>query len=163
MRSLFEHRNADFSEDRIYRYSLTIIWDARRPSLGMIGLNPSVADEWRDDNTVRREKCYAKDWGFGGLVKANMYAYISTDREVLYHVEDPIGPRNTVDFMLEKFSQCPKVVACWGVDAAKVNPERVEKVLHGFPHLYCLGTNGDNSPKHPLYLPKELTPVPYNF
>lgn len=129
----------------------------------MIGLNPSIADQWQDDNTVRREKRFAADWEYGALIKTNVFGLVSTDRMKLYDVEDPVGPGNTVGFLQDKMSQCQVVVAAWGAEAMKVDSERVEEVLHGFPQLHCLRLNDDGSPEHPLYLPKTLNPVPYNF
>ena len=44
---------ADFSPCRKYRYKLWRIWDETLPLAMFIGLNPSTADEVKDDNTVK--------------------------------------------------------------------------------------------------------------
>ncbi|MCB9902553.1 MAG: DUF1643 domain-containing protein, partial [Planctomycetes bacterium] len=43
---------ATFSPCRTYRYSLTRIWDDAAPVCGFILLNPSTADETRNDPTI---------------------------------------------------------------------------------------------------------------
>ena len=45
---------ADFSEDLVYRYRLSRVWDAGLPLLGWLMLNPSTADAFRVDPTVNR-------------------------------------------------------------------------------------------------------------
>lgn len=44
-----------------------------------IGLNPSTADESKDDPTIRRCIRFAKDWGYGGLLMMNAFAFRATD------------------------------------------------------------------------------------
>lgn len=39
----------------------------------VIGLNPSTADETRDDPTIRRCTGYARLWRFGGLLMTNLF------------------------------------------------------------------------------------------
>jgi len=70
--------DARFSPCSTWRYSLTRKWNAL-PLLGFIGLNPSTADETEDDPTIRRCIGFARDWGFGGIVMLNLFAYRSTD------------------------------------------------------------------------------------
>ena len=50
---------ATFSADRRYRYRLWRHWSCG-PVLLVIGLNPSTADETRNDATIRRCIGYAK-------------------------------------------------------------------------------------------------------
>lgn len=42
---------AVFIKDRQYRYFLSYIWDKKKPCLGIIMFNPSVADENSPDKT----------------------------------------------------------------------------------------------------------------
>ena len=64
-----EKRTAIFGEDHVYRYTLDIVWDESLPLCQVIGLNPSTADEFKVDPTVRRCKDFARRFGCGGIVK----------------------------------------------------------------------------------------------
>ena len=44
--------DALFSKDRVYRYALWRIWDLKKPKVLFIGLNPSTADEIKNDPTI---------------------------------------------------------------------------------------------------------------
>lgn len=65
---------ATFSKDRLYRYQLWRIWDESKPYMNVIGLNPSTADETKDDPTIRRCLGFAKAWGYGALRVADAEA-----------------------------------------------------------------------------------------
>ena len=56
-------KDAFLSEDRMYRYGLSRVWDKSRPYVLYIGLNPSTADENKDDPTIRRSVDYVCKWG----------------------------------------------------------------------------------------------------
>ena len=45
------------------------------PLILFIGLNPSTADETKNDPTIRRCINFAKDWGYGGVMIANLFAF----------------------------------------------------------------------------------------
>lgn len=47
-------KGAELSLDRIYRYALYRTWDESLPKVMFVGLNPSTADEFSDDPTIRR-------------------------------------------------------------------------------------------------------------
>jgi hypothetical protein len=106
---------AVLSPDRVYRYALWRVWDASKPIVLFVGFNPSTADEHVDDPTIRRCIGFAKSWGYGGLVMANVYAYRATDpREVIALERDvAVGPNN--DETLRTLAEdCDLVVAAWG-------------------------------------------------
>jgi len=67
--------SASISRDGRYRYALRRVWDPRNPSVLFIGLNPSTADHQQDDPTIRRCIRFARDWGFGELIAANLFAF----------------------------------------------------------------------------------------
>ena len=64
---------AEFSPDRKYRYALWRIWDKSNPLIMFIGLNPSKANELKDDPTIRRVRRFAFDWGYGGVYMINYF------------------------------------------------------------------------------------------
>lgn len=152
-------KSAILSADRKYRYVLTRIWDETKPTVVFIGLNPSTADEEADDKTIRKCIGYAKRWGYGKLIMANLFAFRSTDPSLLKRVEDPVGPDN--DSYIQKcVSESNLVIACWGNHGKLLNRDKV--LMDSLPNLVCLKRNKNGTPHHPLYLSKDITPVPYN-
>lgn len=123
-----------------------------------IGLNPSTADEKKDDPTIRRCVGFAKSWGFGGIYMLNLFAYRATKPEELKKVTDPIGPEN--DKFL-KYYHSPEGlnIACWGTRGALMNRSETVIELLGINNLSCLGITKEGCPKHPLYLRRDLKPV----
>ncbi|MDN5892863.1 MAG: DUF1643 domain-containing protein [Nocardioides sp.] len=161
---LFEPRGemtsgAVLSDCGRYRYRLTRDWDTTQPRATFVMLNPSTADATVDDRTISRCITYAMDWGMGGLMVVNLYAYRATDPDDLWLVEDPIGPLND-QHLGEVLSgaQGGPVVAAWGVNA---KPERIAQVLRYAGPLTALAVTKDGQPGHPLYLPKTARPQPW--
>src|SRR4028119_2392792 len=91
-----EHRGAIFDPTRTYRYALWRTWDAARPPVAFVLLNPSTADARRDDPTIRRCANFARTWGFGGLEVVNLFAFRATHPTDLKCAADPVGPQNDV-------------------------------------------------------------------
>lgn len=144
-----------------YRYRLRRTWDTGVQVLGFVMLNPSTADATTDDPTIRRCIGFARDWGFGGLAVANLYAYRATKPADLWLAEDPVGPENDEHLAaLFTASDVGMVVAAWGANA---RPDRVTEVsaLPGAVTLHALGLTKDGAPRHPLYMPKTATPTPW--
>jgi hypothetical protein len=129
-----------------------------------LGLNPSTADETRDDPTARRCVAFARRWGLGGLILVNLFAFRATDPDVLMKAPDPIGPDN--DRWLRHYAaRSQRIVAAWGLHGSFRERDRTvvelrcqrcdgrEKRLGDA--LWCLGyTQDGRHPRHPLYLPK---------
>ena len=85
---------ARFSPDRLWRTLLWRCWDADRPAVNFIMLNPSTADEVRLDPSCSRARDFARRWGYGALLVTNVFAWRSTDPGVLASIEDPVGAGN---------------------------------------------------------------------
>lgn len=151
-------KGALFSDDRRHRY---LLW--RRWALGVefsdlavfIGLNPSTADEQKDDPTIRRCIGFAKAWGFPGLMMLNAFAYRATLPVDMFAQSDPVGLQN--DFWINwAAGQSRIVVAAWGVHGAhrgRQDELRAMLAANGVK-LHHLGLTKHGFPKHPLYLPK---------
>lgn len=151
-------KSAILSADRKYRYVLTRILDETKPTVVFIGLNPSTADEEVDDKTIRKCIGYAKRWGYGKLIMVNLFAFRSTDPSMLKRVEDPVGLDN--DSYIQKcVSESNLVIACWGNHGKLLNRDKV--LMDSLPNLVCLKRNKNGTPHHPLYLSKDITPMPY--
>lgn len=158
--------SAVFSEDERYRYVLTRDLDglgAMPESNGpvvFVGLNPSTADAYVNDPTITRCVNFALTWRFTEFVMLNLYAYRSTDPRKLNSVDDPVGPDND-RHIAEQCARAGLVVAAWGWMAGE---ERVRQVLSlvGKP-VHALGVTKAGAPRHPLYVRKTASPVPYTL
>lgn len=150
-------RGAAFSRCGRYRYAVWRTWNPDKPRVLFIGLNPSTADARRDDPTLVRCMGFARDWGYGGVVTANLFAWRATDPRNLRQATEPVGPGN--DRWLRRLVDASTLtVAAWGNHGAW--RERADRIRSRFPALYCLRLTAAGEPAHPLYLPKHLTPFP---
>lgn len=148
---------ANFSRCCSYRYTLWRRWDEERPAVMIIGLNPSTADARQDDPTIRRCIGFARDWGYGGLVVTNLFAFRATYPSDLKAAADPVGPRND-SWIRRMAGQVETIVAAWGNDGVWLDRSaRVRRMLAG--RLCCIKRNAGGEPAHPLYLPARLTPI----
>ncbi len=154
---LDKQSGAIFSPCRKYRYTLWRFWDCGKPYAVFLCLNPSTADEINNDPTIRRCIDFSKQWGYGGVVILNIFAYRATDPEVMKEAVDPIGPDN--DKWLKEITQHPDAgitVAAWGNHGDFA--DRGKQVLSMLGDMYCLKVNSNGQPAHPLYLKKSLKP-----
>ena len=149
---------AQFSRCEYYRYSLWRFWEKDKGYVAFVCLNPSTADKIVDDPTIRRCVGYARDWGFGGMIMVNLFAYRSRNPTRLYIVEDPIGPDNR--FHLQAVSKKAAItIAGWGIHGAY--RDRDLEVMKLLKDPYCLSITKHGHPAHPLYLRKDLKPIKY--
>jgi hypothetical protein len=129
----------------------------------VIMLNPSKADEKRDDPTIRKLIGFCLRWGYDRLVVVNLYAWRATDPRELQYCEDPIGPDN--DAHIGANAAAADLVLCaWG--ASKFATDRAEQVLAAIRRLarpHYLRMTKDGRPEHPLYVPYGLTPQPWEL
>jgi len=147
-----------FSPCRGYRYALTRTWDASKPTVVFCGLNPSTADETKDDPTIRREVDFAATWGFGRYIKVNAYGFRCTNPKGLWCVGDPRGSDNFLAIQVYAREAALFVVA-WGNNIRERDAFELRNLLRleGIkPHALRLTKHGN--PSHPLYLPKTLVP-----
>jgi hypothetical protein len=154
----FIYKNATFSSCRAYRYSLSRIWDKKKKYVMFIGLNPSTANEETDDPTIRRCANYAKDWGYGGFMMVNLFAYRTTLPSNLKKVKYPIGSEND-KYIVILSKKADITVAAWGNNGKLYS--RDKHVLNLVPSLMCLKINKSGQPAHPLYLKKDLKLINY--
>jgi hypothetical protein len=157
--SLFQDDSgASFSVCRQYRYVLWRVWDRQKAAVMFIGLNPSKANEHKNDATISTVIRYARDWGFGGVYMTNLFAFVSTNpAALLINQHEKIGYRN--DYILkETASKAEMIVFAWG--SFDVNG-RDKEVMAMFPEAYCLAFNSNGTPHHPLRLKKDIKPVKF--
>lgn len=148
---LLNSSGAEFSPDRVHRYTLWRIWNTK-PQVMFVCLNPSTADETVNDATVERCVQFAYEWDFGGVVVCNVFALRSTNPRQLYLHENPIGSDNDRWIKLER-SKTSLCVAAWGNHAKLLN--RGRDVYEMVGPCMCFGVNKTGEPVHPLYLPRD--------
>lgn len=162
---------ARFSPCRTWRYTLdryteheparAMFEPERRPrTVAFIGLNPSTADETKDDPTIRRCVGFATRWQFERLVMLNVFAYRSTDPRRLADVDDPIGPENDHWIAVEA-AAADRVVCAWGAwgKGHHGDGHDVADCLEGINvPLYVLGFTKQGHPRHPLYVRGDTEP-----
>jgi hypothetical protein len=150
-----ELSTATFGSDGRYRYLLTRRWRAPGPSLGFVMLNPSTADDVKNDATIRRCVGFAKGWGYAGITVANLYAYRATRPSDLRAARragiDIVGPGNVATLQT-----LPRdVVVAWGNlgQADKTQAAAVLEALAASGHaIWRFGLTGRGHPRHPLRL-----------
>lgn len=148
-----------------YRYRLGRVWDNREPVAVWIGLNPSTANAEVDDPTIRRMVSFAMSWGLGGIDVVNLFALRSPDpQDLTCGWCDPVGGENDGQLMSSVVGgRVATVVCAWGA-----NPFARGRAIEMMQHFevagvktYCLGTNKDGSPKHPLYVRGDTPLIEY--
>ena len=161
-------RGAQLSDCGTYRYRLWRAWDASRPTLAFVMLNPSTADHLVDDPTIAR--CFARAVAnnFGRLEVANLFPLRTTNPELLLSHADPLGPRSLANrAILEAVDRASMVICAWG--SAKSAATRAAGVMQLLritgmhARLFHLGLNQDGSPKHPLYVPASMRPTSFQL
>ena len=151
-------KTAILSDDKVYRYELKRVFDNTKPLIAFVGLNPSTADDVTDDQTISKCIKYAENWGFGGFIMVNLFAFRATNPNELYKAENPVGIDND-KYLQEAFGKVEKVICCWG-EMGNFKGRNAE-VLKLIEKPYCLFKVKNGEPAHPLYKDPNLTPSLY--
>lgn len=135
-----------------YRYLLSRRW-APGPAALFVMLNPSTADDLRDDPTIRRCVGFARRWRAPAVEVVNLYALRATDPRDLFAHGAPVGPDNDAA-IADAAARAQTIVVAWGAHGAR-DPRRVARVIELLRGraLACLGANAGGSPRHPLFVP----------
>lgn len=155
--------SAHFSVCDKYRYELAEIWDAKKPLVLWLLMNPSVACLDYADPTLIKTGKFARAWGCGGQLVGNVHAYRTTDKRKLLEIDDPVGPEND-KAILNMAKKARTVVLAYGQppNALKSRGQQVGALLSQHSALCYLKLAKDGiTPWHPLYLRGDLRPTPY--
>ena len=153
------------SKDKLYRYWLGADISDESSVCLFIMLNPSSADANTTDKTIEKCKKFARRWGYGKLWVCNLFAFRTPSPSDLKCAFDPFGYRN-MDEILKSAKNANIIVCAWGNDgeledntgARVLDMLRNEGLASKLRHL---GTTVRNQPKHPLYLPDNTEPIPF--
>lgn len=155
--------DAIFSPDRLYRYMLLRWWGEGEVDYAkcafFIGLNPSTADETLNDPTIVREMDFARQWGFPGMLKGNLFGFRATDPKIMKQQRDPVGPGN--DAWLVSLHQGTSLTVCaWG-NHGTFMARGLQVMGMLWNDLHCFKVTKANQPIHPLYLAKSSSTMLY--
>lgn len=166
----FHNSGAVFSDCMLYRYRLWRIWNPNLPKAVFVLMNPSTADETKDDPTVLRCQWRVSRWpadlpAVGGVEVVNVFAWRETDSTklpgLIANGTDIIGPDN--DNAIREAVQDAAIVICgWGAPGNLLNRGKsVLRLIHDTGKAaYCLRLNKDgDTPGHPLYISYKERPV----
>jgi hypothetical protein len=153
---------ATFSPDRTYRYALTRRW-GQGPLTVFVMLNPSIADAFADDPTIRRCIGFARRFGSAGLLVVNAFGLRATNPDALKTHPDPVGLHNDAvitDALTTHTAD--RVIAAWGVHYRMAGRrDQLTALLAAVGHpLLCLGLTQGGHPRHPLYVAGTTPPIP---
>lgn len=143
---------AVYSPCQAYRYALTRTW-GDGPRLNIVMLNPSTADERRNDPTIERCERRARAAGYEAFRVTNLFALRATDPRDMKSHAAPIGP--DCDAVLHAAVHWADMTLCgWGVHGAHL--KRGAQVTADLRATGCtlqvLGLTRDGHPRHPLYV-----------
>lgn len=156
-----------------YRYALGWRWDLARRVLVWMMLNPSTATHLELDPTLRACVEFTRRWGYGGMIVLNAYGWRATDPKLLPRIDGrpstrAIGPQNDI-VIGSIIGAGHDVVVGWGKHCAMARARDVHRMLRaaqrrGGPpfRIDCIGTNGDGSPRHPLYIARTTERRPWS-
>lgn len=155
---------------KTYRIELRRIWDDAKPVLIVCMLNPSRADDKKNDPTVLALIHFASLWGYGGILIINLFSYRSSSpTEMMAAGSSAFGPDNALAieraFATARHTGVP-ILAAWGngghhEDRAEWFCSRAR--LH-MVDLVCLGLTKEGNPKYPMArgahrIPRDQQPI----
>lgn len=124
-----------------------------------IMLNPSTADGERDDPTIRRCMSFAKEWRLDGIAVINLFQFRATDPKKLLngHI---LNPPDADEEFHSAATYSDTLIAAWGSVHKRLRwrADEVRQLVKKRKPLYYLAKTSKGDPRHPLYLPKGLTP-----
>lgn len=165
--------SAVLSLDSAYRYRLDRVCgnpiDHWRGRVLWVMLNPSTADSFVNDATIRKCMAFTARWGYAGMTVVNAFGLRSRDPKLLMAHPDPVGPENDAHIRMvlrshPSMDEMPLtlIIAAWGVSYPKAAQSRIDSlatVLRTDERTHHLGLTKSGQPRHPLFLSNDVTPV----
>lgn len=152
-----------------YRYRLSRNTDLfGRYVIAFFGINPSTADAFKDDPTVRKLSYFTALHNGKTMLVGNVFAYRTPKVKELAEFDDPVGPDNA-QAISEIIRDADILVPCWGARQkipSSLHPamdelqERLKAVKKKPLKVFGLTKSGD--PQHPLYLPYSTELIPWD-
>ena len=165
-----QRRTAVLSECKLYRYLLSDPLTGSGPPILWVMLNPSTADDKKNDPTMCRCIEFSTAWGAGLLEVVNLAAWRSPQPKDLRTARIPIGRENDFHIRsaaLRTVAAGGRVVVAWGCSVAfddsapygmHARDDEVLRMLSGIGDVYCLGKTKSGAPIHPAARGKSRIP-----
>lgn len=162
----YHHAGAILSPCGLYRFKLWRQWEPLDGASGtalFILLNPSTADAYQDDATVRRCIAFTKAWGMVCTEIVNVFPFRATKpADLKKHLSSPEADEENACHVLNAARNADRVICGWGAHRMATKPARV--LLSGVEvPLWCFGLTADGFPRHPLYLPADAQLEPFDL
>lgn len=166
-------RSAVFARERTVRCELRRWW-VEYPSrwAAWLMLNPSIANDLKDDPTMLRVIHFTRNWGYDGCIVVNLYPFVSSAPAEMWARADwdNNGPdwyaRDDMQANLQDIgciSRTPTTsirIVAFGAQPVLKDQAWLEQCLEQFHQpsepcgvvdpLYCLGTTKNGQPLHPM-------------
>lgn len=139
--------NAEFSDDRKCRWTLSRIWQEDLGLVFFTGLNPSKAGADTDDMTVTKGMGFARKWQYGGTLHGNAFPFITTYPKELVSVARELIEENDRK-LLEMARRAKLVVLAWGSYPKYAERFRAVAELLAPFNPVCVGRTKDSFPHH---------------
>lgn len=151
---------AVFSGCERYRFTLRRRWAAGL-LMNWVMLNPSTADETKNDPTVERCCRRAYRSGYGGVIITNIFSLRSTDPKAIYEESDPVGAGND-EAIVASAKECGLVVCGWGNHGNHLGRGQhvLSSLLAADVQPLSLKMTASHQPGHPLYISYKIEPKP---
>lgn len=151
-----------------YRYLLTRVVPPSARRILWVMLNPSTADAFVDDATIRKIVGFSTRAGFGSIAVVNLFAFRSKEPQDLKRAveagKDPVGPECD-RHLADEAIHAELVVCAWGAHGSYLGRDVVVRNLlrkyHTSAALRVLGLTKQGQPVHPLYQKNETPFVPW--
>jgi len=151
---------AVFSHCMKYRYYLSRAWGKNGgKAIMFLMLNPSTADEVKNDPTVERCERRARAMGYDSFIVCNIFAYRATNPKDMRVQKDPVGQKND-QYIVDAAKVADRVICAWGSHGSFMNRnEWIRKLLkESGAKVFYLRMTASGNPSHPLYLPYSEEP-----
>lgn len=146
--------SANVSDCGTYRWMLSRSWGDGRKVCWIL-LNPSTADDCKEDHTSRRVLHFAKAWDYHALTVVNLYPFrsphVSKCRDWAKGDVRLVLKQNLIHIKKQSIT-AEMMIAAWGNNAwdALWIDKIVSAIIAGRDRpLYCLGTTLSGAPIHP--------------
>lgn len=167
MTDLLMTRRAVFSECGLFRYLLEHDFGGPGPVISLTMVNPSEADDDKNDPTMTRVDGFAARMGASKVIVTNKNALVAKDVRALRSVPDPVGPENDA-YIAQAIRGADVHIVAWGPLSKLPKPLRnrwrsvVDVLLAAGAKPMCWGTAQDGQPRHPLFVAYATPLVPWS-